>query len=165
MHPHCTSDCGLDTTQLTVAESLDSIERELPAIRSLFTGRPDALLRAKSSGDVWSPLEYLVHLRDAVRYHGWQANLALTQERPQIPAPDPDAAAVNEAYNDADPAEALMALEQQTARFVSRTRTLADEQLDRAVVRAGTPIDVRFMVRNVAHEVHHHKGDIERLLA
>ena len=59
----------------------------------------------------------------------------------------------------------LDSLEQQTTRFATRARSLDEDDLDRVVVRAGNEITVRFMIRNVAHEGHHHLQDVQRLLA
>ncbi len=122
-------------------------------------------LRAKPDPDVWSPLEYVVHLRDSVRYHGALTNRALKEDRPEFAAPDPDAIAQHQNYNDADPDDVLDSLEEQTTRFATRARLLDDDDLDRVVIRAGNEITVRSMIGNVAHEGHHHLQDVQRLLA
>ena len=47
-------------------------------------------------------------------------NRALKEDRPEFGAPDPDAIAQNESYNEADPDEVLDSLEHQTSRFATR---------------------------------------------
>lgn len=166
MNPSC-AECGLDPEQLTIEEAADLIGGLGPQYRAAFAAVGDdrARLRTKPDPDVWSSLEYVVHLRDSVRYHGALTNRALNEDRPEFGAPDPDAIARNESYNDADPDEVLDSLEQQTTRFAARARSLSENDLDRVVIRAGNEITVRFMIRNVAHEGHHHLQDVQRLLA
>jgi hypothetical protein len=161
------AECGLDAEHLTIAEAADLIDALGPQYREAFAAVGDdrARLRTKAEPGVWSPLEYVAHLRDAVRYHGALSNRALNEDRPEFGAPDPDAIARNESYNDADPDEVLDGLEQQTTRFAARARSLTDNELDRVVIRAGNEITVRYMIRNVAHEGHHHLYDVRRLLA
>ena len=78
---------------------------------------------AKPDPDVWSSLEYVVHLRDSVRYHGALTNRALKEDRPEFAAPDPDAIAQDQSYNDADLDDVLDSLDQQTARFATQGPT------------------------------------------
>jgi DinB superfamily len=160
-------ECRLDPERLTVDEAADLIAGLGPRYKAAFAGVAGDRdrLRAKPDPDVWSSLEYLVHLRDSIRYHGALTNRALKEDRPEFAAPDPDAIAQNQSYNDADPDEVLDSLEQQATRFATRARSLDDDDLDRVVIRAGNEISVRYMVRNVAHEGHHHLQDVQRLLA
>ena len=112
-------ECGLDPERLTVDEAAEIIAGVGPRYRAAFAVVADDRdrLRAKPDPDVWSPLEYVVHLRDSVRYHGALTNRALKEDRPEFAAPDPDAIAQHQSYNDADPEEVLDSLEQQTTRF------------------------------------------------
>ena len=161
------AECGLDAAHLAIAEAADLIAALGPQYREAFAvvGDDRARLRTKPEPDEWSSLEYVVHVRDVVRYHGALSNRALNEDRPELGAPDPDATARNESYNDADPGEALDSLAQQTTRFAARARSLTDDELGRVVIRAGNEISVRYMIRNVAHEGHHHLYDVRRLLA
>jgi hypothetical protein len=160
-------ECGLDPEQLTIAAAADLIGALGPQYRAAFAVAEGdrERLRAKPDPDVWSSLEYVVHLRDSVRYHGALTNRALKEHRPEFGAPDPDAIAQNESYNDADPDVVLDSLEQQTTRFATRARALSEDDLDRVVIRVGNEVTVRYMIRNVAHEGHHHLQDVQRLLA
>jgi DinB superfamily len=159
-------ECGLDPAQLSIQDAADLIGELGPQYRAAFAAAGDdgARLRAKPDPDVWSSLEYVVHLRDSVRYHGALMNRALKEDRPEFGAPDPDAIARNESYNAADPGEVLDSVSQQTARFADRARSLSEPDLDRVVIRAGNEVTVSFMIRNVAHEGHHHLQDVQRLL-
>ena len=161
------AECGLDPERLTVDEAADLIAALGPQYRAAFAvveGDRDRL-RAKPDPDVWSSLEYVVHLRDSVRYHGALTNRALKEDRPEFGAPGPRR----------DRAE--RELQRRRSRRGARQPRAADDtlrdagpalgedELDRVVIRAGNEITVRYMVRNVAHEGHHHLQDVQRLLA
>jgi hypothetical protein len=160
-------ECGLDVEQLDATGAADRIGGLGPRYRAAFEGVDDgdARVRARADAVTWSPLEYAAHVRDVIRYHGWLANLALTEERPEVPVPDPDAVASGERYNDAQLDEVLDAIEHQSARFATRARGLNASDVQRVAIRGGDEVTVLHMVRNVAHEGHHHGQDVERLLA
>jgi hypothetical protein len=162
----CT-ECGLAAEQLSVRDAADLIDGLGPRFQGAFAagGSDRARIRAKPDPAVWSPLEYAVHVRDAVRYHGALVNRALKEDRPAVPAADPDGAAQELRYNEADLDEVLDRLEQQSRRFAARVRPLTDDDLERVVINAGRERTVRYMIRNVAHEGHHHLLDVQRLLA
>jgi hypothetical protein len=166
MSPAC-AECGLDTELLTIDDAADIIGACGPQYRAAFAvAQGDReRVRAKPDPDVWSLLEYVVHVRESVRYHGALTNRALKEDRPHFEVPNPDAIAQNQGYNDADLDEALDSLEQQTTRLATRVRSLDEHDLDRVVVRGGDEITLRFMIRNAAHECHHHLQDVRRLLA
>ena len=161
------AECGLDFELLTIDDAADIINACGPQFRAAFAvahGDRERV-RAKPDPDVWSSLEYVVHVRDSVRYHGALTNRALKEDRPQFEVPNPDAIAQNQGYNDADLDEVLDSLEQQTTRLAARVRSLDEDDLDRVVIRAGDEITLRYMVGNAAHECHHHLQDVQRLLA
>ena len=159
--------CGLDYEHLAIDDAADIIGACGPQFRAVFAvAQGDReRVRAKTDPDVWSSLEYVVHVRDSVRYHGALTNRALKEDRPEFAVPDPDAIAQNQGYNDADLDEVLDSLDQQTTRLAARVRLLDEDDLDRVVIRAGAEISLRFMIRNAAHECHHHLGDVQRQLA
>lgn len=161
------AECGLDFELLSIDDAADIIGASGPQFRAVFAAAQSDRehVRAKPDPDVWSSLEYVVHVRDSVRYHGALTNRALKEDRPEFAVPNPDAIAQNQGYNDADLDEVLESLEQQTTRLAARVRLLDENDLDRVILRAGDEISLRFMIRNAAHECHHHLQDVQRLLA
>jgi hypothetical protein len=160
-------ECGLDVGQLDASGAADIIGGLGSRYRAAFEGVDDGDVRVRARPDAltWSPLEYAAHVRDVIRYHGWLVNRALTEERPVVPVPNPDAVASGERYNEADLDDVLDAIAHQSTRFSARARGLSEPNLQRVAIRAGDEVTVLHMVRNVAHEGHHHARDIERLLA
>ena len=166
MYEGC-SECGLDAEQLSVRDAADLIDGLGPRFRGAFAsgGSDDTRVRAKPDRAVWSPLEYAAHVRDAVRYHGALVNRALKEDRPAVAAADPDGAAQELRYNEADLEEVLDGLEQQSGRFAARARAMTELDLERVVINSGRERTVLYMIRNVAHEGHHHLLDVQRVLA
>ncbi len=159
-------ECAVDHRVMSVANACELIEGFGTAFGQVFESRLDEaeVLRTRPSAESWSPLEYAVHVRDLVRYHGALIQRALTEDRPELPPPDPDRAAREGRYNAEDAEAVLEAIDTQSRRFAGRARHLTEGELARVVVRGGQEVPVIEMVRNVAHEGAHHLNDIRRLL-
>jgi hypothetical protein len=164
VHRNCDDDCGLDTTDAPIEECVEIISDRAGAYRPLLGDVDLSVLRTRPSAGHWSALEYAAHVRDLIRYHGWLARQALDQDRPELVAPDIDTLAETMGYNDVDLAQTLDGIDAQAARFSTWAAGLDDSQLDRVVIRGGEEVAVREMVRNGAHELHHHERDVRALL-
>jgi hypothetical protein len=164
VHRNCDDDCGLDTTEAPIADCVEIIRDRAAAYRPMLEGVDLVVLRTRPGPGRWSALEYAAHVRDLIRYHGWFARQALDHERPEVFVPDIDTLAESMGYNDVDLAETLDGIDSQAARFSTWAAELDDTQLRRVAVRGGEDVSVGEMVRNVAHELHHHVGDVRALL-
>ena len=60
------------------------------------------LARRRPSPEVWSPVEYLGHLRESMAFHRWLIESALAEDNPLIPIVDPDESVAKAGYADAD---------------------------------------------------------------
>jgi hypothetical protein len=121
------------------------------------------LARRCPSPDVWSPVEYLGHLRESMAFHRWLIESALAEDNPSIPMVDPDESVAKAGYADAD----IGALFGEFDRRVDRLCRLLNELDGGAVTRTLTLDDrlltVGLIARSAWHECHHHRGDIRRL--
>jgi hypothetical protein len=121
---------------------------------------PPAELRARSRPEVWTPLEYAAHTRDALGVFADRMTLALVEDEPEFGWWDHDAAAVDERYNEQDPAAVGDALEANAHRLVAVMQTVPDDGWARAGTRRGYE---RFTVEGIAryalHEATHHLHD------
>jgi hypothetical protein len=154
----------LDTTHVPIDECVEIIRDRAGGYRPLLEGVDLTVLRTRPSPGQWSALEYAAHVRDLIRYHGWLARQALDQDRPEVAVPDIDTLAETMGYNDVDLAETLDGIDAQAARFSTWAAGLTEAQLDRAAIRGGEAVTVGEMVRNVAHELHHHQRDVRALV-
>lgn len=137
-----------------------------PGFREAVTGLSDQALRARPVPGVWSPLEYLAHVRDVPRFHGAVIRDALRAEpgvEVRQPPVDVDAVVADLGYNQEDPAAVLDAVEANLARFADRIETLTPAEQAVTLVRVGETVPVAFLAGNVLHETRHHLLDVRRL--
>jgi DinB superfamily len=165
-------ECGFVYSEVSAeeaAEKLRSFARRYraPLTRFLAGEDGDAILRQRPEPKVWSALEYAAHVRDAIRFNGYLARRTLTEDRPRLPAPNPDKAAVDNDYNAEDPAEVAAGLEERAEKVAAMVDANADpsswERTAEWDGREGEFTAIYF-VRNAVHEGHHHLLDVGRVL-
>jgi len=74
-------------------------------------------LRRRPAPTVWSPMEYLGHLRESMAFHRWLIERALSEDNPLIPMVDPDESVAQANYNEADPEELIAQFDRGTQRL------------------------------------------------
>jgi len=165
-------ECGFvyaDVSPEEAAEKLRSFGRRYraPLTRFLAGEDGDAILRKRPEEGVWSTLEYAAHVRDAIRFNGYLARRVLTEDHPTLPAPNPDKAAVDNNYNDEDPAEVAAGIEERAEKVAAMVEGNDDpSSWERATVWDGREgeFTALYFVRNAVHEGHHHLLDVGRVL-
>jgi hypothetical protein len=124
---------------------------------------PAELVRRRPSPDVWSPVEYLGHLRESMAFHRWLIESALAQDNPLIPMVDPDESVAKAGYGDAD-IEALSGqFERRVDRLCRLLRELDGAAVNRTLMLDDRQVTVGLVARSAWHECHHHRLDIRRL--
>jgi len=89
-----------------------TVLRQTPtAVAQAIGGLTPAQLRTPEGPDKWSVVQVLQHLADSDLVWGWRVRLILAHDRPQITGYDQDLWAERLHYADADPGEALAALD------------------------------------------------------
>jgi hypothetical protein len=167
----CT-ECGFVYVEVSpedAAEKLRSFGRRYraPLTRFLAGEDGDAILRQRPEPNVWSALEYAAHVRDAIRFNGYLARRALTEDNPTLPAPNPDKAAVDNNYNDEDTVTVADGLQERAEKLAALVEANDDPSAwDRTAVWEGRDGDFTaiYFVRNAVHEGHHHLLDVGRVL-
>src|SRR5271156_3708171 len=141
-------------SECTFDESLaqpNDVARALPPLATAIGHDVRALSaelgRRRPSPDVWSPVEYLGHLRESMAFHRWLIESALAEDNPSIPMVDPDESVAKAGYGDAD----IEALFGQFERRVDRLCQLLAELDDGAVNRTLTLDDRHITMGLVAH--------------
>jgi hypothetical protein len=143
-----------------VALALTPLAAELGEdIRAL----PADLVRHRPSPDVWSPVEYLGHLRESMAFHRWLIENALAEDNPLIPMVDPDESVAKAGYADADIGALVGQFERRVDRLCRLLAELDDEAVTRPLTLDDRHICVGLVARSAWHECHHHRGDIRRL--
>ena len=165
-------ECGFvyaDVSPDDAVARLRSFGRRYRAPLTRFLAGEDGgtLLRQRPEEGVWSALEYAAHVRDAIRFNGYLARRTLTDDRPTLPAPNPDQAAVDNNYNDEDAAEVAAGIEERAEKLAALVEANDDpSSWERTAEWDGRDGDFTaiYFVRNAVHEGHHHLLDIGRVL-
>jgi len=153
-------ECGWNwTTDSDEARAV--IDRAPGRYRGLIAGRWEAA-RAKPDPDVWSPSGYVWHMVDALGI--WAERFKALSEEPGAPVTgfDQDDLAEVRSYERLSPAAGLWALGRRAADLAQALESHDPEmQIDHPDFG---PWAIGDVVVWLAHEVHHHAWDIERLL-
>ncbi|TMK89376.1 MAG: DinB family protein [Actinobacteria bacterium] len=165
-------ECGFvyaDVSPDDAVARLRSFGRRYRAPLTRFLAGEDGgtLLRQRPEEGVWSALEYAAHVRDAIRFNGYLARRTLTDDRPTLPAPNPDQAAVDNNYNDEDAAEVAAGIEERAEKLAAMVEANDDpSSWERTAEWDGRDGDFTaiYFVRNAVHEGHHHLLDVGRVL-
>ncbi|MCV7054850.1 MFS transporter [Mycolicibacterium gilvum] len=156
-------ECGFDQSETLPSDVATELSPMSQAIGASVLAISGDELRRRPAATVWSPLEYLGHLRESMAFHRWLIECALSENNPLIPAVDPDESVAQSAYNDADPHELLAQFERRIQRLADALIAMDDDSADHPVTLDGREISVALVARSAWHECHHHLGDIRRL--
>jgi hypothetical protein len=125
----------------------------------------DDALRRRPATDVWSPLEYACHLRDVLGVQRDRILRTRSEEAPSFPPMDRDRRALDEAYNEQDPARVAGELRAAGTSIADVLDGLDDAGWARSGIHnypATAERDVDWMARHTLHEVVHHLMDVDR---
>ena len=162
---HACAECGLFYPTLTI-EAARAIIGSLPgAVDAVLEHAPPRDLRRRPRPDRWSALEYLVHLRDVCVTYTIRVHRARTEDRPVLEPMLNDLRARRFRYNDRSLAGVRDELTACAAGLGEEIDRLTPADGERTVTRlAGEHRTARWLVRQAAHEVTHHLGDIRDCL-
>jgi hypothetical protein len=157
------SECDFDASACApgeVAAALPSLAR---AIADCVGVAAPEVVRRRPLPGVWSPIEYVGHLREAMAFHRWLIEKALAEPNPVIPQVDPDESVAQAGYASADCAELIGQFQRRVSRLCDQLSTLDAEAAARLLTLDGARLSVVMVARSAWHECHHHLGDIRNL--
>ena len=157
------SECDFDKSKTPPREVPAALASLALAIGDSIGAIPDDEIRRKPAPGVWSPLEYLGHLRESMAFHRWLIERALAEDDPLIPAVDADESVAQAKYNEADRAQLIAQFDRRIQRLADALASLDDESVTRTMTLGDRPISVALVARSAWHECHHHHRDIRRL--
>ena len=122
----------------------------------------DVSLVTRPSAGVWSILEYIAHLRDAIGFYEARIGRILAAaEPPVLPLFDPDEACTRGRYAEADPDEALRDAVQAGRELSELLGSLGAHGWEKSGIGSeGCPRTVSSLASRAAHEVTHHVVDV-----
>jgi hypothetical protein len=158
-------ECGLRASEVPRASLPDALRSGAADWAQLLSSSADDALRAHPVPG-WSALEYAAHVRDVLDLYTHRVQLVLAEDEPVLGWWDHEAAAVDEAYNEADPGEVGDRLTVNADGFAAVASAVEEGEWSRSATRRpGERFTVEGLVRFALHEVRHHHWDAERVLA
>jgi hypothetical protein len=159
----CT-ECGFEYDLSTALSAGPAIADGVAALVSLAL-QPGTDLRARRRPHVWSPLEYLCHLRDVLLVQRERVLLARRVDRPALEPMGRDERVDHDGYGGQDPVDVARQLTDAAHLFANVITRLTPDDWERTVIynypeRAERPL--RWVCVHTAHEVQHHLLDVRR---
>jgi hypothetical protein len=150
--------CGFDPASVTFRQ-IPKLLREDARRWEAVLGGPAARIRPDTS--TWSPLEYGAHVRDMLRVFTDRFALMLNENDPAFADWDQDAAAVDERYDEQDPALVALEIPAAADEAAAVLDAVPDADRGRPGRRGdGVSFTIETLARYVAHESTHHLWDV-----
>jgi predicted lactoylglutathione lyase len=125
----------------------------------------DDAVRRRPSPDVWSALEYGVHVRDVLAVFTERVLRTLAEVEPELGWWDHEAAIADGFANESDRTAVGDDLVENAGRLAEVLTRVAGDQWERGATRRESErFTVELLVRFALHEVVHHRDDAERSL-
>jgi hypothetical protein len=156
-------ECDFDQSAALRGEVAAALPPLAKAIAASIRSIPDDTVRHRPGPDIWSPVEYLGHLRESMAFHRWLIEKALAEDNPLIPTVDPDESVTQAGYRSADTDELIGQFDRRIRRLCKLLTTLDDTVIHRTLILDGRQIPAALIARSAWHECHHHHVDIRRL--
>jgi hypothetical protein len=152
-------DCGFDATVLAAHDVAMHVRanaevwRALLLVGRIVPGRPDA--------HTWSSLEYACHVRDVYRRYDTRIALMQNEADPLFPNWDQDASAIDDRYDEQDPASVIAELFQAAESLASRLDAVQNAEWSRRGRRSdGASFTIDSIARYMVHDPIHHLWDV-----
>ena len=160
-------ECSYAFDSLGRAEIIQEVLALADEHRLMLSFVPPRRLRDHPRPAAWSVLEYSCHVRDVLRFQRERVALALAQDTPRFASMRRDERAVEERYNEQDPALVAGQIMCAARRFAAALLALDDDGWLRTGCYPWPAPEIRtleWVGRRTAHELAHHLFDDRRLL-
>lgn len=150
--------CGFDASTWTRTEMIAAISNAGSLLAESLDGTDTAALNTRSQPGVWSPLEYVDHIREVFQHSRLVCEQALT--RSDEPYTDPFPPTLEPVPASLDPVTTIRALEDETRRNARMFAGLEDTEWNRASIVLDRRWTLAFALTHTLHELLHHHQDI-----
>ena len=153
-------ECGFDASALP-RDQLPAVVRSNVQAWLTILAEPAELLRKSVDNSRWSPLQYSCHVRDVFRIYHERLVLMLNEDDPTYPNWDQDRSAVDDHYNDQDPAVVASELAAAGEWLAAAFKSVRGATWDRRGSRSdGARFSVDSFGRYMIHDPVHHLHDV-----
>ena len=158
-------ECGIDEAGLSISDALNALRSYPRRYTEAVAGMDEDALRRRSSPEVWSVLEYLVHVREV--FELLAMTLPLVLDQPGMDLPDFDAEDATATRPDwvMNPDLALDGIRTACAQLVDLGEAQRPEAWERPFSIGAVQHDAGWIPRHAAHEGAHHLRDIASVRA
>jgi len=158
------SECGFDLEGFALG-GVPGTLRQLAAefAEALAAAETTAEVRQRPTPDAWSPLEHACHVRDLLRVQRDRLQLALEVDLPTLAPMRQEARAIEERYNEQDPAQVAERLLVAAEKLVTAVERLEADDWERPVLVGWVePPDrtVAWLARSSVHGLQHHLNEV-----
>lgn len=151
-------ECGFDSSAIAATEVPDLLRANATAWPAVLR-RTDVAVRPDDA--TWSALEYSAHVRDVFRIFRVRLALMLEERDPEFANWDQDATALEERYNEQDPAVVSAELTEAAAALADALEAVPDDAWERRGFRGdGSAFTVDTLARYFIHDPVHHLHDV-----
>ncbi|MBV9661305.1 MAG: adenosylmethionine--8-amino-7-oxononanoate transaminase [Acidimicrobiales bacterium] len=158
---HICDVCGVVYADVTVDGALQIIATLPGRIQAAVEALPEASLRQRPQEQMWSPLEYLCHLRDLLVTATIRLHRTRTEDSPAIEPMFNDLRAARFHYNRRQLGAIVDEIADNVAGFLAEAIQVPDKDWDRTLRRLPGEIrTARWLLRQTMHEGEHHLRDI-----
>jgi hypothetical protein len=158
-------ECGFDALAATPADVAGALAPLAQEIADTVRAISQPILRRRPAPRVWSPQEYLGHLRESMAFHRWLIERGLSERNPVIGAVDPDASVEQAGYRSSATEDLIGQFQRRVDRLRDVLVTLDNDATRRTLTLDDFEITLALVARSAWHECHHHLGDIRRITA
>jgi hypothetical protein len=144
-------------------ETLAWLRSDARSFVAQFSTFDDAGARRRPAPDVWSPLEYACHVRDVLRIQTDRVGQAQDEHEPTFAPMGREERAVNDHYNEQDPAVVAGEIAAAADAFIAALEKLDDAGWARTGIYnypEPAPRDMEWIASHTVHELYHHRLDI-----
>lgn len=126
-------------------------------LRRAIEGMSSAQLTARPIAGKWSTLEIVCHIADYEPIYADRMKRVIAEERPKIPAGDPDEFARRLAYHDRDLEEELRLIEVVRGQLARILRTLRADDFERVGIHSvDGPLTLQALLKRITNHIPHH---------
>lgn len=152
---------GLKASAVARHDLAEQLRLEAAEWTSLLLDRPRERLTLRSFPG-WSALEYAAHVRDVLTIFAQRVERAAKEDRPVFGWWDHEAAAVDQRYNEQEPARVAAELRAKADRLASLADSLTEPDWQREATRRRHEVfSIEGLIRFALHETRHHRHDAE----
>src|SRR5262245_5614914 len=155
-------ECGFEAAAVAPDEVGDLVRANAAAWQQLLA-RPAREVALRPADDRWSALEYACHVRDVLVLYDERLQLMLTEDDPDFANWDQDVAAVENRYDQQDPARVAADIAAAAAVIAQRFDGVPEGAWGRTGNRSdGARFTIDSFARYFVHDPIHHRDDVEK---